>query len=102
MEEVVTERDKYIRKIESELTKAARSRAFVSSDEGKYVINYITELVSQKTNELLSKMRTHEQYIEMRAQIEILRKLKQVLEVQANEEVISQLSAQLDEAKSEQ
>lgn len=102
MNEQLTERQKYIAKIETELTKAAKSRAFVSSEEGQYVIGYIGELVSQKTNELLSKMRTHEEYIEIRAQIDILRKLKQVLEVQANEEVIAQLSAQLDEAKAEQ
>lgn len=101
MNDQPTERDKYIAKIEAELTKAAKSRAFVNSDEGKYVINYIGELISQKTNELISKMRTHEEYIEIRAQIDILRKLKQVLEVQANEEVIAQLSAQLDEARSE-
>lgn len=101
MKPEMTEREKYIAKIEGELHKAARSRAFVNSDEGQYVINYIGELVSQKTNELISKMRTHEEYIEIRAQIDILRKLKQVLEVQANEEVIAQLSAQLDEARTE-
>lgn len=102
MNEELTERQKYIAKIENELSKAARSKAFVGSDEGQYVINYIGELISQKTNELLSKRRTHEEYIEIRAQIDILRKLKQVLEVQSNEEVIAQLSAQLDLARAEE
>lgn len=102
MNQEMTERQKYIAKIQAELSKAAKSRAFVSSDEGQYVIGYIGELISQKTNELISKMRTHEEYIEIRAQIDILRKLKQVLEVQANEEVIAQLSAQLQEAQAEE
>lgn len=101
MNEGMTERDKYIAKIEHDLSKAAKSRAFVNSEEGKYVINYLAELISQKTNELISKRRTNEEYIELRAQIDILRKLKQVLEVQANEEVIAQLSAQLDAARAE-
>lgn len=102
MNEELTERQKYIAKIENELSKAARSKAFVNSDEGRYVIDYIGELISQKTNELLSKRRTHEEYIEIRAQIDILRKLKQVLEVQSNEEVIAQLSTQLDLARAEE
>lgn len=101
MEEVKTERQKYIEKLQDELSKAAKSQAFINSESGKYVIDYITELISQITNNLISKTRTHEEYIEMRAKIDILRRLKQVLEVQSNEKVIADLNASLELAQSE-
>jgi len=97
----MTERDKYIQRLESELSKAAKAQAFISSESGKYVLDYIAELVSQMTNNLINKRRTHEEYIELRAKIDVLRKLKQVLEVQSNESIIADLSAQLELAQSE-
>ena len=101
MEEVKTERQKYIERLQSELTKAAKAQAFIGSESGKYVLDYIGELVSQMTNNLIGKRRTHEEYIELRAKIDILRKLKQVLEVQSNESIIADLNAQLELAQSE-
>jgi len=101
MEEVKTERQKYIERLQSELSKAAKAQAFIGSESGQYVLEYITELVSQMTNNLIGKRRTHEEYIELRAKIDILRKLKQVLEVQSNESIIADLNAQLELAQSE-
>lgn len=101
MEEVKSERQVYIERLQGELTKAAKAQAFINSDSGKYVLDYIAELVSQLTNNLINKQRSHEEYIEIRAKIDILRKLKQVLEVQSNEKVIADLNAQLELAQSE-
>jgi len=101
MEEVKTERQKYVEKLQKELSKAAKAQAFIGSEAGQYVLEYITELVSQLTNNLINKQRTHEEYIEIRAKIDILRKLKQVLEVQSNEKIIADLNAQLELAQSE-
>ena len=100
-EEILTERQKYIKKLETELNKASRSRQFVNSEEGKYVIEYLTELVSNATNKLINTRLSNEDYIETRAEINVLRRLKQVLETQANEQVIAELSAKLSEATSE-
>lgn len=100
-EEILTERQKYIKKLETELNKASRSRQFVNSEEGKYVIEYIAELVSNATNKLINTRLSNEDYIETRAEINVLRRLKQVLETQANEQVIAELSAKLSEATSE-
>jgi hypothetical protein len=96
-----TEREKYIERLENELSKAAKAQAFINSESGKYVLDYISELVSQLTNNIINKRRTHEEYIEIRAKIDILRKLKQVLEVQSNESIIADLSSQLELAQSE-
>jgi len=101
MEDTRTEREKYIERLQGELSKAAKSQAFVNSESGQYVLEYITELVSQLTNNLISKQRSHEEYIEIRAKIDVLRRLKQVLEVQSNEKVIAELNASLDLAQSE-
>lgn len=100
-EEILTERQKYIKKLETELNKASRSRQFVNSEEGKYVIEYLAELVSNATNKLINTRLSNEDYIETRAEINVLRRLKQVLETQANEQVIAELSAKLSEATSE-
>jgi len=102
VDEQLTERQRAIRSIEKQLTKAAKSKHFVESDEGQYVLAYITELVSGFTNQLISTRKEHDEYIELRAKIDVLRKLKQVLEVQANEQAIAQLNDQLDLAQSEE
>lgn len=100
-DEVKTERQKYIDRLQNDLSKAAKAQEFVNSESGKYVIDYITEIVSSLTNNLINKQRTHEEYIEIRAKIDILRKLKQVLEVQSNSKVIEDLNSQLELAQSE-
>lgn len=100
MNEQLNDRQKYIQKLESEIAKASRSRQFVNSEEGKYVIGYIGELVSNATNKLINTRLSNEDYIETRAEINVLRKLKQVLETQASEDVIAELSAKLSEANS--
>lgn len=102
MDEVKTERQKAVERLEKEITKASKARHFVTSDEGQYVISYIAELVTDFTNQLINKQKTHEEYIELRAKIDVLRRLKQVLEIQANEEVIAKLHEQLDLATSEE
>lgn len=101
MEEVKSERQKYIERLQSDLSKAAKAQAFIGSEAGQYVLEYIAELISQLTNNLISKTRSHEEYIEIRAKIDILRRLKQVLEVQSNEKVIEELHASLELAQSE-
>ena len=101
MEEPKSERQKYIERLEKDLSKAAKAQAFIGSESGRYVLEYIAELISQLTNNLISKTRTHEEYIEIRAKIDILRRLKQVLETQSNEKVIADLNAQLELAQSE-
>lgn len=101
MEEVKTERQKYIERLQADLSKAAKAQAFIGSEAGQYVLEYIAELISQLTNNLISKARSHEEYIEMRAKIDVLRRLKQVLEVQSNEKVIAELHASLELAQSE-
>lgn len=99
--EPLTERQKYITKLENELAKASRSRQFVNSEEGKYVINYIGELVTNATNKMINTRLSNEDYIETRAELNVLRKLKQVLETQASDSVINELTAKLSEANSE-
>jgi hypothetical protein len=100
-EEPKTERQKSVERLQKELTKAARSKHFVNSDEGQYVIEYIGELISAFTNQVLNSRKSHEEYIEIRAKVDVLRKLKQVLEVQSNEEVIAKLAEDLALATSE-
>lgn len=101
MSEVKTERQKKIESLQEQLSKAAKAKRFVDSDEGGYVIGYISELISGFTNQLIGTRKTHEEYIEIRAKIDVLRKLKQVLEVQANEEVMAKLNDELALAQSE-
>jgi hypothetical protein len=52
-------------------------------------------LVNQLTNKRLEQ----EDYIEKRAQISLLRKIVQVLETQSNEQILLQLSEQLQLAE---
>lgn len=94
-------RVEYISKLEGELKKASLSRQFVDSESGQFVITYITELVSVYTNMLIGSRKTEEEYIELRAKIDVLRKLKQVLEVQGSDSAIKKLRADLDLAQSE-
>lgn len=96
----MNEREKYINNLKTNLLKASNAKKFVESEEGSYVISYIEELVSSKTNKMISSRLTHEEYIEVRAQVDILRRLKQVLEVQAKETVINKLSEDLEAAES--
>lgn len=89
----------YITNLEAQLNKASLAKRFVDSEEGKYVIDYMAELISSLTNKLLNTRRTNDEYIEIRAQIEILRKLSQVLTVQANETVMLNIREKLELAK---
>lgn len=82
----------YIEKLQSELLKASNSKKFVESEEGSYVISYIQELVTAKTNSLLKVGLTHEENISLKAEINILRKLKAVLEAQASDTQIKELN----------
>jgi predicted ABC-class ATPase len=97
----LNERQKYIANIEKELAKAAKAKRFTDSEEGKYVIDYISELISSQVNRFVNKRVSHEEYIELRAQVDILKRLKQVLELQANEQVLEKLHADLELATSE-
>ena len=97
----MNERQKSIDRLEKELAKAAKSQRFVNSDEGSYVIEYIGELISSITNNIVNKQQDHLSYVKLQGQAEILIKLKRVLETQANEQVIAQIHQQLDLAKSE-
>jgi cell shape-determining protein MreC len=93
-------RQKQIEKLTKELAKAAKSKKFIESEEGNYVLDYIGELISNFTNQMINTRKTHEEYIELRAKIDVLRKLRGVLEVQSSDQAISQLNEQLDLASS--
>ena len=54
MEEPKSERQKYIERLEKDLSKAAKAQAFIGSESGQYVLEYIAELISQLTNNLIS------------------------------------------------
>lgn len=97
----LTEKQKYIQNIEKELSKAAKAKRFVDSEDGQYVINYISELISSQVNKFVNKRVDHEEYIELRAQVDILKRLKQVLELQANEKVVEKLHTDLELATTE-
>lgn len=95
------DRSKYIDKLESELRKSSLARKFVDTESGQYVMEYINEVVSALTNKILNSRRTEEEYIEARAQIEILRKLRQVLDVSSSDSAILSIREKLELAKSE-
>ena len=99
---VKTERQRYIEKIEGELSKASKAKKFVSSEEGQYVIEWIKQLTSDLVNQITNNRCEQADYIEKRGQIAMLRKLAQVLETQSNAVVITQLREQLDIASSEE
>jgi hypothetical protein len=97
----MNEREKYIANIEKELSKAAKAKRFTDSEDGRYVLDYMSELISTQINKFVNKRVTHEEYIELRAQVDILKRLKQVLEVQSNEKVLEKLHVDLELATSE-
>lgn len=97
---IKTKREEAIEKLQGDLFEAAMSQRFIESEEGKYLINYITEVVSSLTNQMINKRLEREEYIEVRAKIDILRRLKQVLEAKASDVVIAQLKEQLSLAQS--
>jgi hypothetical protein len=97
-----SQRAKYITQLETDLQKASLSRQFVDSESGQFVITYISEVISIFTNKLLNTRRTNDEYIEIRAQIDILRKLKQVLEVKGSDKALTKIRADLDLAQSEE
>lgn len=91
----LTEREKAVKRLQDNLFEAAMSKRFVESEEGRYLLDYITEVVSTLTNQLIGKRLEHEEYIEIRAKIDILRRIKQVLEVKADDKVIVKLQQEL-------
>ena len=101
MNPIENPRKQSIERLEKELAKAAKSQRFVNSDEGRYVIEYLGELISSITNKIVNKQQDHLQYARLQGQAEILIKLKRVLETQANQQVIDQIHQQLELAKSE-
>lgn len=101
-EEPKSKRQQAIEKLQNDLFEAGMSSRFVNSEEGKYVINYITEVVSALTNQMINSRLDREEYIELRAKIDVLRRLKQVLEAKASDAVIARLKADLDLAQSEE
>lgn len=95
-------RQAYINKLQDDLFQSAMSQRFIQSEEGKYVIDYITEVVSTLTNQLINKRQSQEDYIETRAKIDVLRKLKAVLEAKANDTIINKLKDDLALAQSDE
>lgn len=100
--EVVNPRQAYINKLQDDLFQSAMSQRFVNSEEGKFVIDYISEVVSTLTNQLINKRQTQEDYIETRAKIDVLRKLKAVLEAKASDTTINKLKEDLALARSDE
>ncbi len=101
-EEVKSKRQQAIERLQNDLFEAGMSHRFINSEEGKYVIDYITEVVSTLTNQMVSKRLERDEYIELRAKIDILRRLKQVLEAKASETTIARLKEDLNLAQSEE
>lgn len=102
MEEKAVEintREQYVSKLQNDLAQASLARRFVDSEEGKYVIDYITEVVSSLTNQMINSRKTHEEYVELRAKIDVLRRLKQVLEAKSSDTVLNKLQADLQLAQ---
>lgn len=95
-------REKYVKKLQNDLFKASMSHRFINSEEGKFFIDYITEFVSTLTNKLINTRQSQEEYIELRAKIDVLRKLKAVLEAQADEKTMGRLKEDLKIAVSEE
>jgi len=56
--------------------------------------------VSALTNQMINSRLDREEYIELRAKIDVLRRLKQVLEAKASDTVIARLKQDLDLAQS--
>lgn len=100
MNEELSERDAYIKKLQDDLLEASLAKKFVDSEEGKYLIDYISGVISTLTDQIISSKKTHDEYLELRAKIDILRRLKQVLEVKSSEKVIQKLSEDLQLASS--
>lgn len=94
------ERQRYIQKVSDNLYQAAMSKRFVDSDEGKYLLDYITEVVSALTNKIVGSRLERDDYIETRAKIDILIRLKQILEVKADDAAIAKLQKDLELAQS--
>lgn len=94
-------REKYVNKLQDDLFAAAMSQRFVESEEGKYLLDYITGVVGTLTNQLINTRLSHEEYIETRAKADILRRLKAVLEAKASPTVIEKLKTDLKIAQSE-
>jgi len=99
--EVKTERQKVIEKLEKDLAKASKAKRFVEGD-GSLVLDYIGQYITDFTNQLLSTRKSHEEYIELRAKIDVLRRLRAVLEIQGDESSIIRMREQLDLATSEE
>jgi hypothetical protein len=63
------------------------------------VLDWLKQLTSDLVNQLTNKRLIQEDYIEKRAQISLLRKIVQILETQSNEQILLQLSEQLQLAE---
>lgn len=94
-------RAEYIDNLESQLRRAALAKTFVESTDGQYVIDYINTLVSSLTNQILNSRKSELEYVELRAQVDILRKLQAVMTVQANDDVLLKLREKIELAKVE-
>lgn len=97
----MTEREKYLNKLKGDLLKAANSKRFIESEDGSYVISLIKELITAKTNKILNARVERDEYIELRAQVDVLRRLAQTLEVQADETVINKLTEDIKLAETD-
>ena len=96
-----TERQRVVEKLEKDLTKAAKAKRFVEGD-GSLVLDYIAEFVTDFNRQLHKLSNTHEQNIALKAKIDVLMRLRGVLEIQGNEQALVRLREQLDLANSEE
>lgn len=94
-----TEREQYIERLQGDLAQAALSKKFLDSEEGKYVIDYISEVQKTLTEQMLNNRKTYEEYVELRAKVDILRRLNQVLAAKSSDTVIAKLSEDLQLAQ---
>ena len=96
----ITERERVVKRLGDDLYTAAQARRFIDSDEGQFLLNYINEVVSNLTNNILNKRLEQIDYVETRAKIDILRRLKAALEAKADTKSMDRLREELELAPS--
>jgi hypothetical protein len=97
-----SERRKYIESLEKEVRKSAESRKFLDSTDGKYLMDWFDELISQYTNRILKQGVDHGEVIDLRARINLLRNIKSVLTMQGDETRMKEIQEQLKVAKTDE
>lgn len=100
-EGVIDKRQAYIDSLKKNIAKATKAKHFTESDEGKYVIELLTDTINTHTNAILGKQLAHDDYIDKRARVDVLRKVIAILTTQADETTTAELINRLDAAEND-